>query len=341
VSGGPELCRAVVTGATGFVGRWLCVLLRDNGLIVRAVARRAAEGPWHEIREVDLTDPTAGADLYDGADVVFHLAALTHDAALAAEEEEYRRLNVQATRFVVAAALAAGVRNLVFLSSVKAMGEGGREPQTEQDPPRPATPYGRTKLEAEDLVLAVGREGRPAIHTAVVRAPLIYGPGAGGNLGALIHAARCRRLLPLPDVGNRRSLVDVRDVAQVLLLVARHPKAAGRVWLVTDGAEYSTARMCALVRQALGQAEPGWCLPGWLLDGAADLGSVLRRCGLPFPFDRERYHKLLGSACYSSCALAEELGFVPAHTLASALPDMVAAGVSSRQIGVDRAGLSG
>jgi nucleoside-diphosphate-sugar epimerase len=318
----------VVTGATGFVGRRLCGLLRDNGLVVRAVARRAAEGPWHEMRAVDLTDPTAGADLYDDADVVFHLAALTHAAARAADEQEYRRFNVQATRHVIAGALAAGVRSLVFLSSVKAMGEGGREPQTEQDPPRPATPYGRTKLEAEDLVLAAGRNASPAIRTAVVRAPLIYGPGVGGNLGALVHAARCRRLPPLPDVGNRRSLVDVRDVARALLLVARHPEAAGRVWLVTDGAEYSTARMCALVRQALGQAEPGWCLPGWLLGGAADLGSFLRRCRLPFPFDRERYHKLLGSACYSSCALVGELGFVPAHTLASAMPDMIAAEVS-------------
>jgi UDP-glucose 4-epimerase len=328
VSGGPELRRAVVTGATGFVGRQLCVLLRDNGLIVRAVARRAAEGPWHEMRAVDLTDPAAGADLYDGADVVFHLAALTHAAALAAEEEEYRRVNVQATRHVVAGALAAGARRLVFLSSVKAMGEGGREPQTEQDPPRPTTPYGRTKLEAEDLVLAAGRTARSVIHTAVVRAPLIYGPGAAGNLGALIRAARRRRLPSLPDVGNRRSLVDVRDVAQALLLVARHPAAAGRVWLVTDGAEYSTARICTLVRQSLGQAEPGPCLPGWLLGGAAGLGSVLRRCGVPFPFDRERYHKLLGSACYSSGALVGELGFAPAHTLASALPDMVAAEVS-------------
>jgi UDP-glucose 4-epimerase len=327
VSDTASTTRALVTGATGFVGRQLCRLLRDQGYLVRAAARRAAEGPWHELRAADLCDAASGDGLCDNVDVVFHLAALTHGDARASHEDEFRRFNVEATGRLIAIARAAGVRRLVFLSSVKAMGEGGVEPQTERDAPRPVTAYGRTKLEAENLVLAAGRDEPQVFAAAVVRAPLIYGPGVGGNLGALIDAVRRGRLLPLPDVGNCRSLVDVRDVARALLLVSRAEVAVSRVWLVTDGMTYSTSRMCELARSSAGRPEPAVRLPGWLFSGVAGFGSALRRCGVSFPFDRETHHKLLGSACYSSRAIGDELGFEPQHTLVSAMPEMVAATV--------------
>jgi len=157
----------------------------------------------------------------------------------------------------------------------------------------------------------------------VLRAPLIYGPEVKGNLRSLITATAKRRFPPLPDTRNRRSMVDVRDVARALVLAAFHPGAAGRTYLVTDGHWYSTHEIFGLIQSALGQDPRRWHVPDGALKGAALLGDALRKLGLPTPFDRAVYHKMLGSACYSSRAIEEELGFRPEYTLDKSLPGMM------------------
>ncbi len=314
--------RVLVTGAGGFLGRPLCSLLKQEGYEVLAVDMGSSDGPWDELRVMDLTRPGACDGLCDGVEAVFHLAAKTHAVSRSrAEELEYRVLNVDLTRNLIAAAVPAGVRRLVMMSSVKVMGEGGFEPQNEAAPPRPDSAYGRTKMEAERLVHAAG--AGHGLHTCVLRAPLIYGPGVKGNLRSMITAIAHRRFPPLPDTRNRRSLVDVRDVARALVLVAFHRRAAGRTYLVTDGHWYSTHEICGLIRSALGRDIPRWHIPEGALKGAAFLGGGLRKLGLPFPFDRTVYHKMLGSACYSSRAIEEELGFRPEFTLDKSLPGMI------------------
>jgi UDP-glucose 4-epimerase len=201
------------------------------------------------------------------------------------------------------------------------MGEGGFEPQSEAAEPHPESAYGRTKMEAERLVHAAGAEH--GVHTCVLRAPLIYGPHVKGNLRSLVDAIARRRFPPLPDTRNRRSLVDVRDVARALVMVAFHRQAAGQTYLVTDGHWYSTHEMCSMIRAALGQDPLRWHVPDGVLKGTAFLGEGLRKLGLPFPFDRTVYHKMLGSACYSSRAIEEELGFRPEYTLDKSLPGMI------------------
>lgn len=314
--------KVLVTGANGFLGRPLCSLLQGEGREVIAVDVCSADGPWDELRTVDLTAPGACEGLCDGVDAVFHLAAKTHAVSRSPhEEQEYRVLNVELTRNLVAAAVAARVQRFVMMSSVKVMGEGGFTPQDESAPSRPDSVYGRTKWEAERLVHDAGNDH--GIHTGVLRAPLIYGPAVKGNFRSLIAAIKRHRFPPLPDTGNRRSLVDVRDVVRALVLIADHPGAAGRTYLVTDGHWYSTHEMCALIRTALGQGPVRWTIPAGALKGGAWLGEGLRKLGLPFPFDRIVYHKMLGSACYSSRAIEEELGFRPEYTLDKSLPGMI------------------
>jgi nucleoside-diphosphate-sugar epimerase len=314
--------RVLVTGADGFLGRPLCSLLQNQGYQVTGVDLRPSEGPWSEFRALDLTRTGACDGLCDGIDAVFHLAAKTHAVSRSPhEDQEYRQLNVDLTRHLVSAAAAAGVSRIVMMSSVKVMGEGGFSPQDEKALPQPDSAYGRTKWEAERLVLGAGSE--QGIHTGVLRAPLIYGPGVKGNLHSLITAIKKQRFPPLPDTGNRRSLVDVRDVARALVLLAYHPGARGKTYLVTDGHWYSTQEMCNLIRAALGRGPVGRPIPDRVLKIVAGLGEGLRKVGLAFPFDRTMYHKMLGSACYSSRAIEKELGFRPEYTLDKSLPEMI------------------
>ena len=314
--------RVLVTGAGGFLGRPLCSLLKQKGYEVHAVDIQRSDGPWDKLTVVDLTLPGVCDGLCDGVEAVFHLAAKTHAVSKSPNEErEYRMLNVDLTRDLIAAALPVGVRRFVMMSSVKVMGEGGFEPQSETSHLRPDSAYGRSKMEAECLVHAAGAEH--GLHTCILRAPLIYGPEVKGNLRSMISAIARNMFPPLPDTHNRRSLVDVRDVARALVMAAFHSGASGRTYLVTDGHWYSTHEMIELIRAALGKGPQRWHIPDSALKGIALMGDSLTKAGLPFPFDRTVYHKMLGSACYSSRALEEELGFRPEYTLDKSLPGMI------------------
>ncbi len=316
------LHHALVTGAAGFLGRPLCALLQSQGIRVRAVDRIAAIGPWDELVEADLTREEAFTGLCDGIDIIFHLAAKTHAVGSSARDRaDYERLNVELTERLLKAAVEAGTQRFVLTSSVKVMGEGGFAAQDESSGANPDSLYGETKWRAEQLVHTAGQEHD--LHTAVLRMPLIYGPGVKGNLEAMIHSIQRGRFPALPDTGNRRSLVDVRDVVAALLLCAEHDSARGQTYLVTDGRPYSTFEMAAMIRTALGRRQPGLVIPEGLFRFAASTGDLLGRLRLPTPFDSTVYHKLLGSACYDSGRIERELKFVPKWRFDSALPEMV------------------
>ncbi len=318
-----ELKHALVTGAAGFVGRELCGLLQRRGVRVRGADLAGAAGPWDEFQEGDLLAGPIPDALCRGVDTVFHLAAKTHDTSCdRGQEESYRALNVTLTDRLVAAAIQAGVGGFLLTSSIKVLGEGNTRTQDESDPPRPASLYGTTKLEAEKLVLDAG--ARWGLHTAVLRMPLIYGSGVKGNLAAMIRALDRGRFPRLPRSAQQRSLVHVRDVAAALVLAAGHPAAAGEVFLVTDGHPLSSRRIADAISGALGKRPPRWGLPdaGWR--AMARLGDVLQAGGLPFPWSSEQYGKLLGGACYSSVKIENTLGFRPSFTFESSLSEMVA-----------------
>jgi len=320
------LGHALVTGASGFLGRALCGRLRARGARVRALMRRAGSGPWDEAVAADIASGPLPEAALRGVDAVFHLAARVHAVSerRGAGEDAYRRVNVEGTRRVVDAAVAAGASGVMFVSSVKAMGEGREVCLNEEAAPAPETPYGRSKLEAEGIVLEAG--ARHGLHASVLRLPLVYGAGAGGHLAAMLGAVARGRFPPLADPGNRRSLVHVADAVEAAILAASSSRAAGRVYLVTDGRAYSTRALYEMMCEAAGRAVPRWRVPLGVLRAAAVMGDGAGRClGRRMPFDSEALGKLTGSAWYSSARIERELGFRPAHTLADALPEMVAA----------------
>lgn len=309
----------LVTGASGFVGSRLGERLRVAGSPVRTVGRRGpAVAGEHWV--VDLAAEELPAEACAGVRTVFHLAARTHAAPAAGEEDAYAAVNVAGTRRVLAAALAAGVERLVFVSSVKALGEGGPRRVEEHEPPRPTTAYGRTKLAAERLVHAAGDH----LHGVCLRLPLVYGPGQKGNLPRMIAAVRRGFFPPPPRDANRRSMVHVDTVVDALLCVAAEPRAAGQTYVVADPRPYSTREVYEWIHEALGRRAPRWAVPLSVLRAAAAAGDAGGRLlGRSLPFDSAAFDKLLGSAWYGSERI-RELGLEARRELRAEMPALVA-----------------
>ncbi len=323
--------KALVTGGTGFVGRCLVSELVKRNVRVTVLTRNppAKNGVWSAdsvtLHRADLS--AGGSDLArtcQGVDTIFHLAGYAHAADQDSAEAErlHHRITVAGTHALLDAAIAAGVRRFVFLSSVKAMGEGGEECLDEDAPALPTTAYGRAKREAEQLILEAG--AKHGIHVAILRLPLVYGPGVKGNLRNMIEAIDRGWFPPPPRVANRRSMVDVRDVVEALLLAADRREADGKIYLVTDGRTYSTREIYDSICRALGRSIPKWAAPLPVLKIGARIGDLIGRArGRPFVLNSEALGKLLGSACYESGRIRRELGFNPRYTFERSLPDMI------------------
>ncbi len=320
----------LVTGATGFIGRHLVEALRSRNAVVHALVRHGSRAPrtsWPAgaviERHGDFDRPQTLDGLCVGVETVFHIAGYSGLEPDGAAENVHWQVTVEGTRALLAQARKAGVRRFVFVSSVKAMGEGGVTRLDESSPAAPVSPYGRAKLEAEKLVLETGITH--GMHVYVLRLPLVYGRDNKGNIPHMVAAIDRGWFPPLPEVGNKRSMVHVDDVVQAMLLAATNLSAADKVYIVTDGQAYSTRQIYEWTCAALQRPVPRWTLPLPLLRFAAHMGDMIGRVsGRRFVLDTDALDKLIGSAWYSSEKIRQELNYRPVYTLRDALPEMVA-----------------
>jgi nucleoside-diphosphate-sugar epimerase len=206
---------------------------------------------------VPALDNTADwSQALSGVDVVIHTAARAHVMREEALEPlaEYRRVNVEGTLNLARQAAAAGVRRFVFISSIKVNGEAtepGR-PFTADNTQAPEDAYAQSKAEAETQLKQLAQQ--TGMELAIIRPPLIYGPGVKGNLASLISWVRRGLPLPLGAVThNRRSLVGLDNLADLILVCTAHPKAAHQTFLVSDGEDLSTTDLLGKISKALGQ----------------------------------------------------------------------------------------
>ncbi|HLT25540.1 MAG TPA: NAD-dependent epimerase/dehydratase family protein [Zeimonas sp.] len=289
----------LVTGATGFVGRAFVREALARGWSVRAAVRspkdRVADCETSVVGELGADTPWD--ETLRDREVVVHLAARVHvmRERVADPSAEFRRVNVDASARLAERAAAAGVRRLVFASSVKVHGEERDAPYTEQDPPAPRDGYARSKCEAEERLRAIGRE--TGLEIVIVRPPLVYGPGVGGNFLELMRWLDRGIPLPFASIENARSLVSRDNLVDFLLSCARHPGAAGETFLVSDREDLSTPELLRRVAEALGTRARLFPVPAGLLMRAAAVlgrGPMARRLCASLRVDAGKAQARLG-----------------------------------------------
>ena len=315
----------LVTGASGFLGGHVCRRLAEGGWRVRGLVRpgRAVAPGVEPVTAADLGNAAAAARAVEGADAVVHLAARVHvmrDTS-AHPLAEFRRVNVEGTRVLLDAAIRAGVRSFVLASSAKAMGEWTDAPWTEEAEPRPADPYGVSKLEAERLVLR--RAAGTGTAATVLRLPLVYGPGVRANVLRLFDLVWRGVPLPLRGIRNRRTLLFSGNAAAAVEAVLASPAAAGETFFVSDGRAVSTPELVEMIAASLGRRARLVPLPLGLLRVAARAGDVLARV-VPFPLTTAAVDRLTGSLEVDASRLARVAGFVPPYTMEQGLAETAA-----------------
>lgn len=301
-------CRVLVTGANGFVGRFLCEEMLRQGWQVRAAMRSSVQMPdGIEIVVVnDIDADTDWAIALRGVDVVIHLAARVHVMKDAATDPlaEFLKVNLQGTENVARQAVRAGTKRFVYVSSIKVNGEETRDQRsyTEQDMPTPQYPYGISKWQAEQVLRCIAEES--GLQVVIIRPPLVYGPGVKGNFSSLLTAIEKGIPLPLAGAHNIRSQVYVGNLVSALIICATHPAAAGQTYLVRDSENVSTALLAKKISVALGRNSRLFYFPVTLLRIA---GAALGRT--------DQIDRLFGSLRVNDAKLRGELGWVPPYTL--------------------------
>ena len=307
-----------VTGASGFVGTALCGELHARGFAVRGAVRsvyRSFLDSGVELVAVSNLDAAADwSSALAGVDCVIHCAARAHMMretevdALAA----YRSVNVDGSRRLAEQAAAAGVRRLVYLSSIKVNGEQTalEAPFLFSDAPEPEDSYGVSKWEAEQVLWAVA--ANTGMEVVVVRPPLVYGPGAKGNLSRLLKLVRSGLPLPLGAVHNQRSLIGLDNLVDLLIRCIDHPGVAGRTLLVSDGEDVSTPELLRYMAAGLGCSACLLPVPVPLLRLA---GLALRK--------QAEVDRLVGSLQIDSRYTRELLNWSPPVSVAEGVRRMV------------------
>jgi len=248
----------LVTGANGFVGYKLVTLLSNNAkYIVRACTRsRDVQLPSSgHITIPDLDGQTDWSMALASIDVVVHTAARVHVMHEAAIDPlaEFRRTNMDGTINLATQAAAAGVRRFIFISSIKVNGEETSPGKAfyADDIPAPQDPYAISKYEAEQALLALAR--RSSMEVVIIRPVLVYGPGVKANFLSMMQWIHKGIPLPLGSLTrNRRSMVALENLLDLISVCLHHPAAANQIFLVSDGEDLSTTELLTRTAQAIG-----------------------------------------------------------------------------------------
>jgi nucleoside-diphosphate-sugar epimerase len=302
-----------VTGASGFLGRAVCDALVRAGVRTHAVVRAPVDLPpaVQQHRVVGLDDGRGLARAFRDADAVVHLASRVHRLDDDADDPlmAYRQVNVEGTRTVLRAAREAGVRDLVFASSVKAVGESsGEGVWDESTPAAPVDPYGISKLEAERLLLDGDTGGTPRIR--VLRFPLIYGPGVRANMLRLFGSVDRRVPVPIGSRPNRRSLLYVDNAVEAVRSALASDASAGQLFFVSDDEDVSTHELVESIAGALDVRPRVVRIPDGILRTGGRIGDLVA-CVVPFPLTSAAVQRLLGSLAVSPARIRATAGYMP------------------------------
>lgn len=295
--------RVLVTGANGFIGKALCDALPSSGCTVLGVVRKDTGSVQPAAVKClamgNIDERTQWKDALSGVDSVVHLAARVHvmNDTVADPLAEFRRVNVALTLNFARQAAEAGVRRFVFVSSVKVNGEktGVGQPFTAEDVARPTDPYGVSKLEAENALIELARQ--TGIEVVIVRPVLVYGPGVKANFHAMMHWLRKGIPMPFGALENRRSLVAIDNLVDLLVTCLIHPAAANQTFLVSDGEDLSVTELLTRTAATFGKRAILLPAPLFVLRMAGRLSGtehIIRRLCDTLQVDIRKTQELLG-----------------------------------------------
>jgi nucleoside-diphosphate-sugar epimerase len=271
-----ESRRILVTGASGFIGRALCVALRGQGHYVRGAVRKTASPRSGDNLDTVVVGNIGPDTRWDRAleniDTVVHLAARAHVLKESSRDpmSEFSRVNTQGTEQLARAAAAMGVKRFLYMSTIGVNGSHTEtKPFTEADEPRPMDAYALSKWRAEQAVWDVAR--RDDLGVTVIRPPLVYGPGNPGNFFRLLKLLDSGWPIPLGGIRNSRSMIYVDNLVDMVATCIRRPAATGNVFVVSDGEDISTPNLIVHMSKALGKSPRMFALPKKVLRGLAAL----------------------------------------------------------------------
>lgn len=322
--------KIMVTGANGFVGQAVCFhLCRIGHQLVGAVRRPEDKEKWLllakklfadtlsnaqqqalELHAVgNLEDKPDWAPLLANVEVVIHLASRVHVMKEQSPDpyQAFHQVNVEGTRYLAEAAIRAGVKRFIFLSTIKVLGEGDNgKPFTEADVPRPLDAYSQAKWEAEQLLASL--TAAESMEFVIIRPPLIYGPGVKGNFLRLLGLADSNWWLPLAGIYNQRSLLALDNLVNFIQHAVSHPGAANQTFLLADAEDCSVGSLLTKMRKKLYRRRRLLFVPSFLL------ASLLLGCR-----QKSLYQRICGSLRVSNQKAQEQLGWQPQVRLDDAL----------------------
>ncbi|WP_263260891.1 SDR family oxidoreductase [Pseudomonas sp. RIT-PI-S] len=253
----------LLTGATGFVGGAILKDLVSRGLKITVSTRGVLPvgylGSTVHIGALD-GDTNWGPGL-KGVDVVVHSAARVHVMREQSKDalSAFRRVNVEGTLNLARQAVKAGIKRFIFISSIKVNGESTTPGNAYKpdDAPAPVDAYGISKMEAELGLKKLAEE--TGLEIVIIRPVLVYGPGVKANFLRMMHWLKKGIPLPFGAIDNRRSLVALENLANLVGICVNHPAAANQTFLVSDGEDLSTTELLKRMATALGR--PAYLIP--------------------------------------------------------------------------------
>ena len=304
--------KVLVTGASGFIGNALICRLANEGIPSHAALRKMRSDfpPGVGVSIIpDISSSFNWVPLFEGVESIVHTAARVHIAHDISNNPlaDFRAVNTEGTKNLALQAAKAGVKRIVFMSTIGVNGnDSGETLYTDIDQPLPHNPYAISKYEAELSLKQISDE--TGLEVVIIRTPLVYGPKNPGNFLTLLQMVFKGIPLPLAAIQNRRSFIFVENLVDALITCLYHPLAAGKTYLVSDGEDVSTPELIRRTASALGVPTRLFSVPVPLMKLVGELTGK-----------SSAINRLTGSLTVDSSKIQQELGWVPPFTMEEGL----------------------
>jgi nucleoside-diphosphate-sugar epimerase len=309
--------KLLITGGNGFIGKAICENLKSLNYLVKITSRKNIKINDNRITSYNIGEidkQTKWINVLDDIDCVIHCAAKTHFVNNIKKSSlfSYKKVNIEGTVNLAEKAAACGVKRFIFLSSIKVNGEKTLKSRIfkHNDIPKPEDAYGISKWEAEKALWKISK--KTGLEIVIIRAPLVYGSGVKGNLNRLINLVKLGIPLPFSQINNRRSLIGIDNLVDIIIQCIDNPKVVGKTFLVSDGKDLSTPELINLIALSMGKKANLFPLPIFILKF---LGLIFGR--------REEISRLIGSLKIDNSHLKKVLNWAPLVSAEDGIKKMI------------------